>query len=94
MVLQCYRESDSLSKNWVRQGAYTYQELANLLGVSTRSIRRDMEALSPYLCVPKTLRNIQDAGAASTWYETNIRLRMTDHVDEKADIAQRAVGLT
>jgi len=75
------------------RGACSYQALADLLGVSTMTVRRDVEALSRDRRVIKTLGGVQDVDAASIWYETDIRSRMGDHVGEKTNIAQRALDL-
>jgi DeoR/GlpR family transcriptional regulator of sugar metabolism len=57
------------------------------------TVRRDVEALAKERRVVKTLGGVQDAGAASAWYETDIRSRMTEHVREKGAIAALAVEL-
>lgn len=75
------------------RGACTYQQLADLLGVSTMTVRRDVDALARGRRVTKTVGGVQDAGVGSTWYESDIRSRMTEHVREKSAIAARALDL-
>ncbi|MFV1963969.1 MAG: DeoR/GlpR family DNA-binding transcription regulator [Pirellulaceae bacterium] len=76
-----------------RRGACTYQQLADVLEVSTMTVRRDVDALAKERRVIKTVGGVQDAGPASTWYETDIRTRMTEHIREKSDIALCALDL-
>ena len=76
-----------------RQGACTYQQLADLLDVSTMTVRRDVDTLAKERRVIKTVGGVQDAGAASSWYETDIRSRLSERVAEKSVIAARALDL-
>lgn len=76
-----------------RQGACTYQQLAELLDVSTMTVRRDVDALAKERRVIKTVGGVQDAAAASNWYEIDIRSRMSEQVAAKNVIAALALDL-
>jgi len=76
-----------------RVGAGSYQELADFLGVSTMTVRRDVDDLSSRGLVIKTLGGVQRADAPSYLMETAIRGRMADQRLEKQAIAKLAVEL-
>lgn len=75
-----------------RRGACSYLELAQMAGVSTMTIRRDVDALARERRAIKTLRGVQDAGAAS-WYEGDIQSRFNVNLREKTAIAARALEM-
>jgi len=75
------------------RGTCSYQQLADLLGVSTMTVRRDVDALAKRRRVIKTVGGVQEAGPASTWYESDIQSRMTDRIREKIAIAECALEL-
>jgi DeoR/GlpR family transcriptional regulator of sugar metabolism len=75
-----------------RRGACSYQELAQITGVSTMTIRRDVNALARERRAIKTLGGVQDSGVA-LWYETDIRSRLHVNLPEKTAIATRALEL-
>jgi len=76
-----------------RRGACTYQQLADVLGVSTMTVRRDVDALAKGRRLIKTVGGVQEAGPASTWYESDIQSRITERVREKNAIAECALDL-
>ncbi len=76
-----------------RCGECTYQQLADVLGVSTMTVRRDVDALAKGRRVIKTVGGIQDTGPASAWYESDIQSRITERVREKSAIATCALEL-
>lgn len=78
-----------------KQAACSYRELADLLKVSTMTIRRDVELLARRGAVIKTLRGIRQAPEASSamLYETTLFSRMNAQVGEKRAIAETAAGL-
>jgi len=76
----------------VRRGACSHQELAQITGLSTMTIRRDVDSLARDRRAIKTLRGVQDAGATS-WYETDIQSRLNVNLPEKTAIAARALEL-
>lgn len=76
-----------------RQGACSYQELTELLGVSTMTVRRDIDELANQGHVIKTLGGAQIANAPSRFYETTLRNRVAEHRQEKRCIAQLAAEL-
>jgi len=75
-----------------RRGACSYQELAQITGVSTMTIRRDVDALARERRAIKTLGGVQDAGSPS-WYESDIQSRLNVNLAEKTAIAVRALEL-
>jgi DeoR family transcriptional regulator, fructose operon transcriptional repressor len=75
-----------------RRGTCSYQELAQITGVSTMTIRRDVDALARESRAIKTLRGVQGTGVAS-WYETDIRSRLNVNLREKTAIAARALEM-
>ncbi len=75
-----------------RQGACSYEELAAALGVSSMTIRRDVEAMSREGTLIKTLGGVQRAGPADL-FETDLRSRLQEHRAEKRVIALKALEL-
>jgi DeoR/GlpR family transcriptional regulator of sugar metabolism len=75
------------------RGACTYQELAEWLGVSTMTVRRDVDELAAEQLVLKVLGGVQSAGAPRSWYETDLEGRRAAQAAEKRAIAACAVGL-
>src|SRR6478672_11225052 len=75
-----------------RRGACSYEELAHITGVSTMTIRRDVDALARERRAIKTLGGVQDAGNAA-WYESDIQSRLHVNLAEKTAIAARALEL-
>jgi DeoR/GlpR family transcriptional regulator of sugar metabolism len=76
-----------------RQGACSYEEVAAALGVSTMTIRRDLEEPIRRGAVIKTVGGVQRAQAPSYLYETALHSRLAAHRVEKRAIAQRALAL-
>ncbi len=75
------------------QGAGTYEELATALGVSTMTVRRDLEELIQQGAVIKTVGGVQKAAAPSYLYETALHSRLALRRQEKRAIARRALEL-
>ncbi len=83
-----------ISERLLQAGSCTYDELAAALGVSSMTVRRDVEPMVRQGAVIKTLRGVQKvSGAASDLYETDLRQRLTEHRDDKRLIARRALEL-
>ncbi|WP_422927670.1 DeoR/GlpR family DNA-binding transcription regulator [Singulisphaera sp. PoT] len=80
-------------ENLERRGACSYQELADALGVSTMTIRREIDRLASRGAVIKTLGGAQFATSRSTDYETDFGSRLALHVPEKRAIAEKALEL-
>ncbi|MDG3007720.1 DeoR/GlpR family DNA-binding transcription regulator [Paludisphaera mucosa] len=76
-----------------RQGACSYQELAEALGVSTMTVRREVDRLASKGAAIKTLGGVQKAMAPPGYYETPLSDRFAVNVAEKRAIAERALGL-
>lgn len=76
-----------------RQGACGYQELAELLGVGTMTVRREVDRLAQQGLVIKTLGGAQRATAPEGHYETALQSRTAVNVAQKRAIAARALGL-
>lgn len=76
-----------------RQGACSYQELADALGVSTMTVRREVDRLASQGAAIKTLGGVQKAMAPAGYYETRLSDRFAVNVAEKRAIADRALGL-
>jgi DeoR family transcriptional regulator of aga operon len=76
-----------------RVGAGTYQELAQFLGVSTMTVRREVDELNARGLLIKTLGGVQRADAPNYLMETTIHGRMAQNRVEKQAIAQSAIGL-
>jgi DeoR/GlpR family transcriptional regulator of sugar metabolism len=75
-----------------RRGACSYDELAQITGVSTMTIRRDVDALARARRAIKTLGGVQEVGSSS-WYESDIQSRLNENMTEKTAIAARALEL-
>jgi DeoR family fructose operon transcriptional repressor len=75
------------------QGASTYQQLADVLNVSTMTIRRDVDELADEGRLIKTLGGAQRANAPSSLYETTLGFRLQTNRAEKRAIAAAAVEL-
>jgi DeoR family transcriptional regulator, fructose operon transcriptional repressor len=76
-----------------RQGSATYALLAEVLQVSTMTVRRDCEELVRLGRVIKTVGGIQQASAAPYLYENSVRERIASNQWEKRAIAAKAVDL-
>lgn len=76
-----------------QQGACTYEELAAEFGVSTMTIRRDLEDLIRQGAAIKTVGGVQRAHAPSYLYETALHSRLAVQRDAKRAIARAALGL-
>ena len=74
-------------------GAGSYEEFAERLGVSTMTIRRDLEEPIRQGAVIKTVGGVQRAHAPSYLYETALHSRLAVHREEKRAIARRALEL-
>ena len=76
-----------------RQGSAAYVAIAELLQVSTMTIRRDCEELARLGKVIKTVGGIQRASAAPYLYENSVRERLASNQQEKRAIAAKALEL-
>jgi DeoR/GlpR family transcriptional regulator of sugar metabolism len=76
-----------------RQGSATYVALAEVLQVSTMTVRRDCDELVRLGRVIKTVGGIQQASAAPYLYETSVRERIASNQLEKRAIAAKALEL-
>jgi DeoR/GlpR family transcriptional regulator of sugar metabolism len=76
-----------------RQGSAAYVALADLLQVSTMTIRRDCDELARFGKVIKTVGGIQQASAAPYLYENSVRERLASNQLEKRAIAAKALEL-
>jgi DeoR/GlpR family transcriptional regulator of sugar metabolism len=76
-----------------RQGSATYLALAEVLQVSTMTIRRDCDELVRLGRVIKTVGGIQQASAAPYLYENSVRERIATNQSEKRAIAAKALEL-
>ena len=76
-----------------QQGAFSYRELTELLGVSTMTVRRDIDELARQGAVIKALGGVQRANAPTGLYETTLVSRFSEHNREKRAIAERALDL-
>lgn len=85
----------SILDRFEQQESCSYEELAKLLGVSTMTIRRDVDALARRGAVVKALRGCRKAQdtPAAVLYETTLASRMTAQVEEKRAIARMAMEL-
>jgi len=80
--------------DWLEHaGAGSYQELADLLGVSTMTVRREVDRLAIAGLLIKTLGGVQRADAPSYLMETAINGRMGRNRLEKQAMARAAIGL-
>lgn len=77
----------------VSRGACTYQQLAEVLDVSTMTVRRDINELAERGVVIKTLGGAQRAHAPYQLYETALASRLAVNRHEKSEIAMRAIEL-
>ncbi len=75
-----------------RKGVCSYEELSQMLRVSSMTIRRDVDLLARDGSVIKTLGGIQRA-AESDLYETDLRARLMESRSEKRSIAREALQL-
>lgn len=64
-----------------------------MCGVSTMTIRRDVDALASQGSVLKTLGGVQKAKAPFNLYETSLGSRLAIHIPEKRAIAAKAIEL-
>jgi DeoR/GlpR family transcriptional regulator of sugar metabolism len=76
-----------------RQGTASYETLADLLRVSTMTIRRDCEELAQLGKIIKTIGGIQRAHAPAYFYENTVRERIATNRAEKQAIAAKALEL-
>lgn len=78
-----------------KQESCSYQELADRLGVSAMTIRRDVDVLSRGGAVIKTLRGVRQGRDPSSapLYEKTLFSRMNAQLREKRAIAETAVTL-
>jgi len=76
-----------------RQGTASYEELADLLQVSTMTVRRDCEELAQLGKIIKTIGGIQQAHAPAYLYENTVRERIATNRAEKRAIAAKALDL-
>lgn len=79
---------------WVEQvGTGTYQELAQVLGVSTMTVRREVDELNNRGLIIKALGGVQRADAPAYLLESAIHGRMGQRRREKQAIANAAIEL-
>lgn len=76
-----------------REGTASYDALADLLQVSTMTIRRDCEELVHLGKIIKTIGGIQQAHAPAYLYENTVRERIAANRAEKRAIAAKALDL-
>ena len=76
-----------------RQGTASYEVLADLMQVSTMTVRRDCEELSRLGKIIKTIGGIQQAHAPAYLYENPVRARIAANRAEKRAIATKALEL-
>ncbi len=74
-------------------GSWSYQDLADLLRVSTMTVRRDVDELAARERVIKTLGGVQRASAPASFYEGNLRDRIRENASRKQAIALAAAQL-
>lgn len=75
------------------QGACSYRELTQWLGVSAMTVRRDVDELARRGAAIKTLGGVQKANAPSYLYETTLLSRLSAQRQEKRAIAEQAIEL-
>lgn len=75
------------------RGICGYQELADLLGVSTMTVRREIDRLAREGAVIKTLGGAQKATDPASHYETDLTSRLSVNVPQKRAIAAQALEL-
>jgi DeoR/GlpR family transcriptional regulator of sugar metabolism len=73
------------------KGACTYQELEQLLDVSSMTVRRDVEVLAQRSALIKTLGGAQRSNAPRFLYETSLLSRIDTNRAEKEAITARAL---
>ncbi len=76
-----------------RQGTASYEALAELLQVSTMTVRRACEELARLGKIIKTIGGIQQAHAPAYLYENTVRERIATNRAEKRAIAAKAFDL-
>lgn len=76
-----------------RRGACGYQELAEELGVSAMTVRREIDRLAAQGLVVKTLGGAQKLTAPAGYYETDLLSRVAVNVPQKRAIAAKALEL-
>ena len=76
-----------------RHGSASYNDLAELLNVSTMTVRRDCDELASTGKIIKTVGGVQQAHAPLYLYENGIWERMSANRAEKRAIAQQALEL-
>ena len=76
-----------------QQQTASYESLAEMLQVSTMTVRRDCHGLERTGKVIKTIGGIQQANAPSYLYETPVRERFSTNRAEKHVIAAKALDL-
>jgi len=76
-----------------RHGSASYNDLAELMGVSTMTVRRDCDELSRTGKAIKTIGGIQQAHAPAYLYENGIWERISANRVEKRAIAKKALEL-
>jgi DeoR/GlpR family transcriptional regulator of sugar metabolism len=76
-----------------RQESSSYDELAELLGVSSMTIRRDVDELARRGALIRIAGGVQKAHAPSYLYETAVHSRIAVHREAKQTIAHRALEL-
>jgi len=76
-----------------RQGTASYEALAELLQVSTMTVRRACEELARLGKIIKTIGGIQQAHAPAYLYESTVRERIATNRAEKRAIAAKAFDL-
>jgi DeoR/GlpR family transcriptional regulator of sugar metabolism len=76
-----------------REGTATYEALAEKIGVSTMTVRRDCEELVRLGKIIKTIGGIQQAHAPAYLYENPVRARIATNREEKQAIAAKTLEL-
>jgi len=76
-----------------RQGTASYEALADMLQVSTMTVRRDCEELAQLGKIIKTIGGIQQAHAPAYLYENTVRERIATNRAQKRAIAAKALDL-
>jgi len=76
-----------------QRGTCDYQELADAFGVSTMTIRRDVDHLARQGMLIKVLGGVQRATAPASLYESKLYARFAEHRAEKLAIARAALEL-
>jgi DeoR family transcriptional regulator of aga operon len=76
-----------------QDGACSYDGLAEALGVSSMTVRRDLAALIRQGAAIKTVGGVQRAHAPSYLYESALHSRLAVNRQEKRAIARVALGL-